>query len=70
MDVSPFGGLANIDAIGMRGMVFDLGIGLIVVGAVLFCSGRVVNELRRATARLDSRASPQRNSAPLRIVEN
>lgn len=41
-------GIANIDAIGGRGMLFTAGVGLVVIGAVMVCCGRVLTEVRRA----------------------
>lgn len=46
-DVSVYENIANMGAVGQRGMIHSFGLGLILVGVALFCSGSVINEIRR-----------------------
>lgn len=47
VDVAPYGDLANIDAVGQRSMLHADALATLVLGAVLACTGHVINEIRR-----------------------
>jgi hypothetical protein len=45
-DVSLYSDIANIDAVGQRGMMHEVGIGLFVAGVIMACTGHIIDELR------------------------
>ena len=49
MDITPvkYSDTVNIDAVSQRGMAHTFGLAIALAGAVLACTGHVVNEVRR-----------------------
>ena len=57
-DVSPYGELANIDAVGQRSMMFTAAASAFIAGVSLVAAGKVVNAVRSALrARQDNASS-------------
>jgi len=46
IDISPYGELANIDAVGQRTMLFEAGVAVFLAGVVLAACGLVLNAIR------------------------